>query len=353
MIETMRRLGLGVATAALALGMGAAQAQVKTSFGPTTTDISTGHAGHSSLPAVLGYWKEEGIDVNVFGMNGGAAGLQLLTAGNVDFLSITGEELLVARSKGTPVKAVYMHARTPISRIAVPKSLGVTSLKDLKGKTLGTPIMQPNQFAVAAFAEVGVNYTKDLKVVATGVGAPALLALQRGDIAGWLSWDTAVATLENRGMEFVVFKPSYYGELFGNVVATREEMIAKNPELVVKLARGISKAVHFGLQNPEAAIKIHWKAYPQSKPQGTSEEELLKDAKRIFQSRFDSYKLEGTNKYGESFPAQWKRVADQLVEQEMLPKGFDASGVYTNQFVDEINKWDRAAVEKQAAGWKD
>jgi len=353
MTVMMRKFGSVVAAAAFVIGAAAAGAQTKTSFGPTTTDISTGHAGHSSLPAVLGYWKEEGIEVNVFGMNGGAAGLQLLSAGNVDFLSITGEELLIARSKGTPVKGVYMHARTPISRIAVPKSLGISSLKDLKGKTLGTPIMQPNQFAAAAFKEAGVDYAKDLKIVGTGVGAPALLALQRGDISGWLSWDTAVATLENRGMEFVFLKPSYYGELFGNVVATREEMIAKNPELVVKVARGIAKAVHFGLANPEAAIKIHWKAYPQSKPQGTNEAELLRDAKRIFESRFASYKLEGTSKYGESFAAQWKRVTDQLKEQGLLPATVDPASAYTNEFVEAINKWDRAAVEKQAAAWKD
>lgn len=332
---------------------GTASAQIKTSFGPTTTDISTGHAGHSSLPSALGYWKEEGLEVNVFGMAGGPAGIQLLMAGNVDFLSITGEELLVARSKGVPIKAVYMHSRTPISRIVVPKTAGITSLQQLKGKTVGTPVLQPNQYATAAFKEVGVDYAKEIKTIATGTGAPALLALQRGDIVAWLSWDTAVATLEARGMEFLTFRPSYFGELFGNVVATREELIAKQPELPVKMARAIAKAVHFGQTNPEAAIRIHWKVYPQSKPQGTSEADIMRDAKLIFLSRFASYKLEGTDKYGESFPAQWKRVADQLKEQGMLPAELDPSTAYTNQYVAAINQWDRAAVEKQAKSWQE
>ena len=44
---------------------------------------------------------------------------------------------------------------------------------------------------------------RTMKIVATGTGAPALLALKRGDIAAWMSWDTAVAELENRGMEFI------------------------------------------------------------------------------------------------------------------------------------------------------
>ena len=56
----------------------AAQGLARTSFGPTTVDISTGHAGHSSLPTALGYWKDEGLDVNVFGVAGETAGVQLL-----------------------------------------------------------------------------------------------------------------------------------------------------------------------------------------------------------------------------------------------------------------------------------
>src|SRR3982074_1901052 len=87
----------------------AAQGLAKTSFGPTTVDISTGHAGHSSLPSALGYWKAEGLDVNVFGVAGDTAGVQLVSGSKMDFMSLTGEGLLAARAKGVPLKAVYMH----------------------------------------------------------------------------------------------------------------------------------------------------------------------------------------------------------------------------------------------------
>ncbi len=96
----------------------AAQGLVKTSFGPTTVDISTGHAGHSSLPTALGYWKDEGLDVNVFGVAGDTAGVQLLSGSKIDFISLVGAGLLSARAKGIPLKAVYMHARMPIGRSA-------------------------------------------------------------------------------------------------------------------------------------------------------------------------------------------------------------------------------------------
>ena len=40
-----------------------------------------------------------------------------------------------------------------------------------------------------------------------------------------------VAELENRGMEFIEFRPSTFDSLFGNAVVTREEMIKNNPTI--------------------------------------------------------------------------------------------------------------------------
>lgn len=349
---TSRRSLLAAGTALPLSGLAApalAQTLIKTSFGPTTTDISTGHAAHSSLPRALGYWREEGLDVDVFGIAGNTAGLQLIANGNIGFITIVGEDLLLARSRGMTAKGVYMHARQPISRIVVTKASGITSLAQLKGKTMGMPVLGPNPYAAGAFREAGVNMQDDIRFVATGTGAPALLALRRGDIAGWVSWDTAVAGLENRGMEFTEFRPSYFNELFGNTVITREENLAT--DLPVRMCRAIAKAAHFGLTNPEAAIRIHWQVYPQTRPQGGDPAVVMEEAKRVFLSRFSSFALNGVARYGESSPAQWTRLAGQMVETGELPAGYDATTAFTDQFLARINEFDRDAIAAQARSW--
>lgn len=339
--------------AAGAAGRGYAQAGlIKTSMGPTTVDISTGHAGHSSLPVALGYWKEEGLDVNVFGVAGDTAGVQLISGSKMDFISLGGDPLLASRAKDVPIKAVYMHARMPIGRFVVPKGSGITKVTDLKGKTLGMPVINRGTYVEAIFKEAGLDMAKDTKFVATGTGAPALLALKRGDIAGWMSWDTAVAELENRGMEFIEFRPSTFDSQFGNCVVTREDLIRDNPKLIVGLCRGIAKAVHFGLHNPDAAIQMHWKLYPQSKPQVTDETKLMADSRRVFMARFSSYELRGTKKYGESLPSQWQYAAELMKKQGYLTDDFDVTKAYTNELIDQINDWDRGAVEAQAKAWR-
>ena len=77
MINRRDFFAIAASTAATSTAVGRAAfaqgALYRTSMGPTTVDISTGHAGHSSLPTSLGYWKAEGLDVNVFGVAGDTA----------------------------------------------------------------------------------------------------------------------------------------------------------------------------------------------------------------------------------------------------------------------------------------
>ncbi|MBJ3774189.1 ABC transporter substrate-binding protein [Acuticoccus mangrovi] len=328
-----------------------AQSMTKLRFGPTTTAISTGHAAHSSLPVALGYWADEGLDVEVFGVAGPAPGLQMITSGQMEFVTITAEEILYARTNGMPVKTGYMHSRHPIGRVVTPKSANITNLADLKGKTIGSPVLQTNVYASGIFAEAGVDLNKDIDLVATGTGAPAALALRRGDILGWVSWDTAVAGVENLGIEFDYHYPSYYDMLLGNFVTGAESTIDANPEVYVKLCRGIAKAVHFGLTNPEAAIRIHWEVYPQTRPQGGGTPEEMAAAKRVFMARFDGYALQDGELYGEVRPEQWARVISEMAGAGLIDADYDISFAFDPSWLEEINAFDREEVAAQARNW--
>jgi hypothetical protein len=83
----------------------------KVVFAVTTKDISVGHSAHSSLPQALGYWKEEGLDVMVTSVEGSAAGMQQLAAGNLQIVSLGPEEIVIGREKGVKIKGFYVQAR--------------------------------------------------------------------------------------------------------------------------------------------------------------------------------------------------------------------------------------------------
>jgi len=81
----------------------------------TTKDVSVGLSAHTSLPLTLGYWKAEGLDVEVTTLDGSTAGLQQLAAGNIQFATVGPEVAMIAREKGVKVKSFYVVSGVTIS----------------------------------------------------------------------------------------------------------------------------------------------------------------------------------------------------------------------------------------------
>ena len=113
----------------------------KVVFAVTTKDISVGHSAHSSLPVVLNYWKEEGLDVTVTSVEGSVAGMQQLAAGNINIVSLGPEEIVIGREKGVKIRGFYVQARETIFRVVVPADSPIQTVAQLKGKTIGVPAL--------------------------------------------------------------------------------------------------------------------------------------------------------------------------------------------------------------------
>lgn len=319
-----------------------AQERPKIVFAVTTPAISVGHASHSSIPTAAGFWKEEGVDVEVIGVGGSTEGVQQVAAGNVMFTTVGPEAMLAGRAKGVPVKSIYTYARRPIYRIVALADSGIAKPEDLKGKTIGVPNMAAGSvpFARAVLKTAGLNPDRDVKWLAVGLGGPAANALRQKDIDVWGVWDTAVAGLETSGFRLAYIDPPWMNDVPGQVIIASEETIAKRPDLAIKVVRGIAKGTIFGLTNPEASIRKHWELYSATKPQTPDTEKAMADAKRIFFSRFDLLRKPDNIKWGDHVDSQWTRLITMSIDEGLVPKDFDAKAAYTNQFIDEMNKFD-------------
>jgi NitT/TauT family transport system substrate-binding protein len=352
----MLKHAIGWTAILLAGAIGATSATVnaqdlpKLTFAVTTTNISVGHAAHSSIPVSAGFWKEDGLDVEVLGLGGATEGVQQVASGQIPFATVGPEALLAARSKGVPVVAIYTYARRPIYRIVALKDSGITKMEDLKGKTIGVPNMATGSvpFTRAALKTAGIDPAQDVKWLAVGLGAPAAHALRQKTVDAWGSWDTAVAAIENGGFQFNYIDPPWINDMFGNVLIASPDTLAKHPDYAVKIARGIAKSTIFGLTNPEATIRNHWKVYPQTKPQGNDPAKALKDAKHIFNSRFELLRLPQGVKFGQNVDSQWQRMAQMAIDEGLIAKDFDVKAAYTNKFIDEINKFDQQRIVEMA-----
>ena len=328
----------------------------KVVFAVTTKDISVGHAAHSSLPVALGYWREEGLDVSVASVEGSVAGMQQLAAGNINVVSLGPEEIVIGREKGIKIKGFYVQARETIFRLVVPADSELQTVRDLKGRTIGVPTLASGSvpFTKALVASAGLDPEKDVKFLATGVGAPGALALQQKKVDAFGLWDTLQASMENGGLRLRRLDLPVVHEMLGQTLAASDDYLAANADVLIGVARGIAKATVFGLANPEAAVRIHWKLYPASKPQSGDDAKLLKDALHVFNARFDLQRIDTRDdkRFGIGTPAQWEKLKAIYKEQKLVQGTVPSAELYTPQLVDPINKFDAAAIVRQAKEYK-
>jgi NitT/TauT family transport system substrate-binding protein len=356
-LSTIALLGAGLAALAATAGVAQDRPLKKVVFAITTRDVSVGHAAHSSLPQALGFWKEEGLDVQVTSVEGSAAGLQQLGAGNINLVSIGPEEIVIGREKGVKIKGFYVQARLTIYRIVVPDDSPIKAVADLKGKTVGVPSLASGSvpFARALIASVGVDPEKDVKFLAVGTGAPGRLALEKKQVDALALWDSLQAELENSGMTVRRLDTPFVNDMIGQTLAARDDTLAESSAIAVGFARGVAKATVFALANPEAAIRIHWKAYWRTRPQANvAEARALREALRVFHSRFELQRVDTQDdkRFGFASPAQWERLVAILRDQKIVSGGVPASELYTSALIDEINRFDQAAIVKMARDYK-
>jgi len=353
-----RALAFVVLGALLATGVAMAQQKTtkKAIYTITTKDVSVGLSANSSIPETLGYWSAEGLDLEVTTLEGSTAGVQQLAAGNIQFATVGPETALIAREKGVKIKAFYAISRVTIFRVVVPRGSSIQSVGDLRGKTIGVSALTSGAVPVARalLASGGVDPDKDVKWLAVGVGAPAAVAITQKSVDAMALWADFQAGLENRGLQFQEITAPFMKDLPGQVVVARDDLLAEHPDVAVGFARGLAKATLFGLTSPEAAIRIHWKLYPQTHPQGVDDTRALKDALHVFNARFETERVDNREdkRWGASSPAQWAALKALYREQRLIQGTVDVNEAFTNQLIDEINHFDQQAVVRQAKEYR-
>ncbi|MCP5261544.1 MAG: ABC transporter substrate-binding protein [Rhodoferax sp.] len=308
-----------------------------------------------------GYFREEGLDVEIIFTGGSAPTVQATLSGQIDIGSATVEPVFQIREqvgKNGKVVLIYNYIRRPTGSIAVLDSSKVKSLADFKGVVIGDSSLGSGNLLLAngILAKAGLQVDKDFSHVAVGTGAAALNALTTGRVGALSLWDTEYAAMRAVGTKLRTFTHPDAEKLFSTTYYATPAYIEKNGDIVKRFGRAMAKATYFTSLNPTAALKIMYKAYPQTRTAGqTVEQELKKDlialnARLELLIAGDPMKTRTWGKYEPDAIAEWDRFA---VSAKIIKSPMDLSDLYTNKFVESYNDFDPAEIERDAKNWKE
>ncbi|MSQ54518.1 MAG: hypothetical protein EXR31_04030 [Betaproteobacteria bacterium] len=347
----MRALLLALLLAA----SGSALAQQKIVFG-LVSPVAVAHAP-LFLAKELGWWAEEGIDVEVVVFNGTAVLLPQLVSKRVTVGFPNPDPLIISRQPGKdplPLQFWFNLIRENVWEFAVLADSPARTLQDLKGRKLGVGALTFGNIPLtrAMFRELGVEVGKDLELVPTGLGAPAFLALREKRVDALNLFDTLHETMSVQGTAIRRLKmPQKYLDLFSNGLVSHADTIRLNPGPLIAFGRVWAKGIAACNVNRAGCVKAFWKHNAGLKPPG-EEAKLLADNVRILAARFDKYLAfpkESLPRWGEFPPNAWPNMAQAMLDGgQIQTKDIDVRALYTNALVPAMNNFDTAEVIRTA-----
>ena len=201
-----------------------------------------------------GFFKEQGLEVEINDFGGGAKSLQALVGGSVDVVTGAYEHTIRMQAKGQDVVAVTELGRFPAIVIAVKKDKAgqIKSAADFKGLKIGVTAPGSSTALTAQYAMVKAGLKpSDAAIIGVGSGASAVAAMKKGEIDVISHLDPVIAKLEADGdIQVLIDTRTEAGTraLFGGsnpaaTLYTKKDFIEKNPQTTQRLVNAFVKSL--------------------------------------------------------------------------------------------------------------
>jgi len=256
----MRGWSTFAALAALCLAIAAPAAHAQALEKPKLAIGVGGKSLFYYLPLTIaerqGYFKAEGLDVEILDFPGGARALQALLGGSVDVVSGAYEHTISQQAKGQNIEALILQGRYAgiVLGMGKAKAAQYKSPKDLKGMKIGVtaPGSSTNMFVNILLAKEGLK-PDDVSIIGVGATAGAVAIMKRGEIDAMSNLDPVTSMLEAGGDMVAVIdtrtakgmQDVYGGAYAAGCIYVPVDFAKKYPNTAQALVNAMMRALRF------------------------------------------------------------------------------------------------------------
>ena len=335
---------------------------VKVANPNSTVDVSQAFVTCGRDPR-LKFYESEGLDIEYVNMSSQTQAMLSIATGQADTGALVPALFLpaIAKEPGLGLLAIYNWLPRNANVVVVDPDSPVRAISDLAGKRIG--IRNQGDGGIAQLqlmlTELGVS-TQNIDFIAVGDGGLAGSALKQKKVDALVTYDTAAGRIEAVGFPLRYLPlPPQYEKLPAGWFGFRKKDLKDDRKTVVGFCRGMAKSSLFATTNLAAALDLHWSLYPESKPKSTSPEAVRKEMETILAQRRINWVRrpdDPDQRMGASSAGQWRGTIASVAKSSgnpLLPQQIgDPANIFTNELIDEINDFDKAAVVRQAKSFK-
>jgi NitT/TauT family transport system substrate-binding protein len=177
--------------------------------------------------------------------------------------------------------------------------------------------------ARALAKQAGLDPDKDISIVVAGESAQTAALLRSKQIDALSQFDTQYALTSNAGAKLRFLDHPEIRKFPSNGFVALEDYLRTSRADAVALARGYAMGTVFAIANPEAAIRILWEVYPQTRALGKDEATALKDDLLTLDARARHWRYEPVDgkRWGDNVEANYRAYLEWLIAQGVVKTG--------------------------------
>lgn len=285
------------------------------------------NAVHSFLFAAeeQGYFKEEGLKVNLTTPADTNDALKLVAAGKADLALSYQMQVAISRAENIPIVSLAAIVRHPLNQLFVSEASGIRSPKDLAGKKIGYPSIPLDEAFVNTMVQSDGGDPKKLAYVDIGWDLIPALSTKKVDaiIGGYINHEKLL--LEKEGIKLVTFDPSRYGvpDYYELVLTSSEESYKAKKQAFEAFWRAAAKGQEYVKNNPDKALKALLDKQNKDFP---LDPDIEKKSLEILLPLMDA----GKDKFGLQTEQSWKSVTDWLRQVGQLKGDVKPADAFKN-----------------------
>lgn len=226
---------------------------------------------------IKGFYKNEGLDVELIEGNAKRKVINEVISGNADF-GVTASDIIQDYIDGKPVVVVsVIFQHNPYVIISLEKS-GINTPSDLAGKKIMAAEDQGWPILKALFLKEGIREEK-MNVLQHSWDIRDLTSGKVDAISGYINVEPQY--IREMGYPVTIINPVDYGiDFYGDLLFTSKEMADKYPEKVESFNRATIQGWDYAMKHPEE-IADYILSLPGTKERGITRSSLLHEAKEM------------------------------------------------------------------------
>ncbi|ROQ30991.1 putative hydroxymethylpyrimidine transport system substrate-binding protein [Frondihabitans sp. PhB188] len=272
-----------------------------------------------------GFYKKEGIDLDIMAPPNTSATMQYLGTGRADLAFGTSVDVVTSASKGVPVVSIARYGEA--NNWGLMTSTGTPiNPASLKGKKIGT---YTDSWSAAQLqimlANVGLKLSDVTLVTASDDTVPLLVQKKVDAITGVTNAEGSELT--SLGQKYSVALAKNYGAPNAPVfsLAANSSWLSKNPALAKKFLKATIEGMNYARSHPTYAVSRFLKDYPKAETKAFATLQWKDTAPLLGTAgkTLTASDLTQTN-------AAWTDIVDAAAKYKVIDKAGKVSSYYTN-----------------------